>query len=872
MKCPDTTFRVIVGLVVLVTTSLASERPNIILMMADDLGWGDPSYNDGWIDTPALDAMAAEGLRFDRFYSASAVCSPTRASCLTGRNPIRVGVPNANSGRLGADETPLSELLDGIGYATGHFGKWHLGTLTTLRKDSNRGASGNTSVYSPPWQHGYDHCFATEAKVPTFHPMRRAVNGLPEPLDFVDQNFYGTHYWTPPTDLSAAEGTPVDVTENLSGDDSRVIMDRVIPFVRAAVAADTPFFTVVWFHTPHKPLPDPDGTSSVDSAVAYTKAIVDMDTEIARLRAELDTLGVTGNTMFWFCSDNGPENGVGRSGPYRERKRSLHEGGVRVPGILVWPDKITTGRVTDFPAVTSDYYPTIVDYLCIDVPDQKPIDGASLRGVVENTATERAEPIGFQYINSQSWVSHQYKLISKNNGFTFELYDLIADERERSNIAADNPGIVAKMKNELETWLEAIRTDTEFLPPGDSPTVVLSTISATADELMVRISFDKDVTGLDLTDFLITNGVATDLSGDGASFTLTVRPEADGVLKVELPRDKAQDADSNPNLPSNTLAVWLGTPTSHLRDNVIIDDHFDDGLTDAWIGQGNTQAASHRITETDSILVSEVAASQTNTNRGIASKASIDPLAKNGFTLTFVVDNIAQRPAANGFFVGIVGDNSVFYRDGETRNFGLTFYGTEARTNSGSGFGLNYGDNFASAGAELRLTDADADLASFQDGFSATIRAAPLGWSYEITGLSGAEGTPTLFGSAGEWSDNGTTFEELFGIDESWHVVTSNQIVAAESHLTSFDRIRLTVGAEQPPTDLKVTIAEPVSEIVVRWASVEGRIYQIERSRDLATWDNLVTVTATERTSVYTDSDPVLPTQFYRVRIFQVSR
>jgi len=136
-------------------------RPNIILMMADDLGWGDPSYNGGWINTPTLDTVAASGLRFDRFYSAGAVCSPTRASCLTGRNPLRVGVPNANSGHLGRDETPLSEVLDNAGYTCGHFGKWHLGTLTTLRNDSNRGAPGATAHYSPPWHHQYDTCCAT---------------------------------------------------------------------------------------------------------------------------------------------------------------------------------------------------------------------------------------------------------------------------------------------------------------------------------------------------------------------------------------------------------------------------------------------------------------------------------------------------------------------------------------------------------------------------------------------------------------------------------------------------------------------------------------------------------------------------------------
>ena len=118
----------------------------------------------------------------------------------------------------------------------------------------------------------------------------------------------------------------------------------------------------------------------------------------------------------------------------------------------------------------------------------------------------------------------------------------------------------------------------------------------------------------------------------------------------------------------------------------------------------------------------------------------IDPPAEGGFSLTFVVNSVPQGSAANGFFLGVVGDNSVFYRDGSTWNFGLTFFGTESRTNSGGGFGLNFGDNFGSVGAELRL--ADADIASFQDGFSATIRADQLGWSYEMTGLSIPEGSP----------------------------------------------------------------------------------------------------------------------------------
>jgi arylsulfatase A-like enzyme len=441
-------------------------RPNIILLMADDLGWGDPSCHDGWIATPALDAMARDGLRFQRFYSASAVCSPTRGSCLTGRHPWRLGIPGANTGRLQADETVLPEVLDELGYATGHFGKWHLGTLTTLRKDSNRGMAGHAAAYSPPWQHGFDYCFATEAKVPTWHPMRRPENGLRPPQSFADAEFYGTRYWEPPPERrdwpAAAEGRAVPADDRLHGDDSKIIMDRVIPFIRRAVQREEPFFAVVWFHTPHRPLPDPQELSPVNSADAYRGAVVAMDQQIARLRQELSRLAVADQTMCWFCSDNGPERGVGRSGPFRGRKRSLYEGGVRVPGILVWPDRVRPGRTTAFPAVTSDYYPTIVDYLGVQRPDQKPLDGISLRAVMEGRSEERRQPIGFRLGKQRSWVSQRYKLISQDAGATWELYDLIADPSETTDLAAGEPARVKQLTAELNAWLTAVEADQAY--------------------------------------------------------------------------------------------------------------------------------------------------------------------------------------------------------------------------------------------------------------------------------------------------------------------------------------------------------------------------------------------------------------------------
>jgi len=338
-------------------------RPNVILCMCDDLGWGDVGYNGNpALKTPNLDDMAAYGIRFDRWYSGAPVCSPTRGSCITGRHPYRYGVFSANVGHMRKQEITLAEALKTQGYATGHFGKWHLGTLTTEIKDSNRGKPGATEHYSPPWDNGFDICFSTEAKVPTWDPMKTPGS----------DSFYGTHYWR-----QDGSFVPID-SEEVAGDDSRVIMDQAIPFIRKAVGEDRPFLAVIWFHTPHKPVVAGPQYKAMYSAYSdaeqeYYGCITAMDEQVGRLRGELQSLGVAEETMLWFSSDNGPENGVpGVTGGFRERKRSLYEGGVRVPGMLQWPGKIKSPRVVKMPCCTSDYFPTVMEVLGFKIQGRRP--------------------------------------------------------------------------------------------------------------------------------------------------------------------------------------------------------------------------------------------------------------------------------------------------------------------------------------------------------------------------------------------------------------------------------------------------------------------------------------------------------------------
>jgi len=425
------------------SSDVDTSRPNIILCMTDDQGWGDVGYMDHPVlRTPHLDQMASEGIQFERFYSGAPVCSPTRGSCLTGRHPYRYGITFANTGHMKKEEITLAEVLRTMDYSTGFFGKWHLGTLTTKVKDSNRGLPGDASHYSPPWENGFDETFATEAKVPTYWNDSVYLS-------------YGTHYWTGPDELVPAD--------QIKGDDSRLIMDRALDFIEKAARENSPFFTVIWFHAPHLPVVSaPPYTDGYTEHKDYYGCISAMDEQMGRLRAALKSSGVEENTILWFCSDNGPEGDdtfPGRTHGLKGRKRSLYEGGVRVPGLMVWPKMIKEGRVTKIPCTTSDYFPTILDVLgySLDSTTVLPRDGISLLPLITEDMEQRERPIAFESNKQLSLTDNRYKIYSANQGESYELYDLILDENESENIAHLHPEIVEGMTRTLEQWRRSCR-------------------------------------------------------------------------------------------------------------------------------------------------------------------------------------------------------------------------------------------------------------------------------------------------------------------------------------------------------------------------------------------------------------------------------
>jgi arylsulfatase A-like enzyme len=184
-----------------------------------------------------------------------------------------------------------------------------------------------------------------------------------------------------------------------------------------------------------------------------------MDEQVGRLREVLGRLGLLADTMWWFCSDNGPENNTpGSAGPLRGRKRSLYEGGIRVPALLHWPARIPEGRATDVPCVTSDYLPTVLDVLDLQRPAApEPVDGVSLLPLIEGRMDQRLAPIGFQSGNMAAWTGQRYKLVLSGKNARPELYDLPADPAESRDLAAEHPDIVAPMLEALRQWQKSCR-------------------------------------------------------------------------------------------------------------------------------------------------------------------------------------------------------------------------------------------------------------------------------------------------------------------------------------------------------------------------------------------------------------------------------
>jgi arylsulfatase A-like enzyme len=433
----------------------AARKPNFILAMADDQGWGEMGYQGHKdLKTPHFDDMAKSGLRFDRFYAAAPVCSPTRASCLTGRHPNRMGVFKwGHPMRTG--EITIAEALRKAGYATGHFGKWHLGSV---RSDSA----------TCPGANGFDEW----ASAPNFYEN--------DPL-------------------FSHNGKVIEV----KGESSLATMEIALRWIRKMAKGEKPFLAVIWFGNPHGPHQGVDEfmapyKKEPKSLQHFYAEISGMDAAMGVLRKELRELKIHEDTALWYTSDNGglkPNSMGGLSG----KKGNLLEGGIRVPAILEWPARIPEPRTTAMPCNTSDFYPTLLELAGAELPkDQPPLDGISLLPLIEGSGKTRGKAMGFwdypaagrgrkaramlealrkeqqtgvikpapkeghvakqypmkSFPGSAAWIDGDWKLLKTKSAA--KLFNLSKDPAEKNNLSNSHPEKVASMQKALLSWQRSV--------------------------------------------------------------------------------------------------------------------------------------------------------------------------------------------------------------------------------------------------------------------------------------------------------------------------------------------------------------------------------------------------------------------------------
>lgn len=401
-----------------------AQKPNVLLIMTDDQGWGDLGvHGNSVLDTPNLDELAAGSVRFDRFF-VSPVCAPTRASLLTGRYHLRTGVTGVTRGQetMRSDEVTIAEVLKQAGYVTGCFGKWH---------------NGAHYPHHPNGQ-GFDEFFG----------------------------FCGGHWNNYFNTKLERNGRPVETTGYITD----VITDAAIEFIDQHQAET--FFCYVPYNAPHGPFQVPDKyydkyAAKVDDpkTAAVYGMCENIDANVGRLLAELDATGLSARTVVIFLTDNGP-NGSRFNGGMRGTKGSVHEGGTRVPLFVRWPGKLQHGRAVQPIAAHIDLLPTICELCNVEVRGTKPLDGVSLVPLLTDDAEGHPSRTLFTHwgpggstvpLSKGAARTDRYRLTLERG--RYQLYDMLADPGQKNDIAADRPEVVDELRTAYQQWhKDVVRT------------------------------------------------------------------------------------------------------------------------------------------------------------------------------------------------------------------------------------------------------------------------------------------------------------------------------------------------------------------------------------------------------------------------------
>lgn len=442
--------------------STAPNRPNIILITIDDLGWADVGcYGSTFYETPNIDRLAAEGIRFTEAYASAAICSPTRAALMTGKAPARTGITDWIRARFQGGDIPaektfkrtyeggpedslhcptnplwmeleertIAEALREVGYTTAHIGKWHLGT--------------------DDW--------------------------YPEKQGF-DINIGGNDYGQPPSYFDPYSNEKLDGIHNLpSRRPGEYLADRLADEAVGFIVnhSGKPFFLNMADYAVHTPIQgkpelvekyERKPTTSGQQNPVYAAMVESMDALVGRILHAVDSLGIAENTLIVFSSDNGGLLSVTDNAPLRSGKGFPYEGGIRVPLIVRQTGKLAAGQTIDVPVISHDWFPTLCELAGAELGEASQIDGVSLVGVLkqEVTALPRSLHWHFPHYRYKDEVPYsvirqdKWKLIKRYEGKRYELFDLEKDPRETIDVASEFPDTVSQLDNQLAAWLAAV--------------------------------------------------------------------------------------------------------------------------------------------------------------------------------------------------------------------------------------------------------------------------------------------------------------------------------------------------------------------------------------------------------------------------------
>ena len=444
-----------------------SHQPNIVVMLCDDLGYGDlQNYGHPHILTPNLNKLAGDGVRLTDCYAAAPVCSPARAGMLTGRTPNRCGVydwiPGKSPMHLPAEEVTIAKLLQGAGYQTCHAGKWHCNGFF------------NDAQHPQPGDHGFDHWFSTQNNATPSHH---------NPKNFV------------------RNGEPVGPLEGYS---SPIIADEAVQWLSTR-NADAPFALFVWFHSPHEPVASAEEfvepyreAAESEKQAEYFGNVAQTDAAVGTILQALDNTNLRDDTLVLFTSDNGPETlnrypnasrSWGSPGSLRGMKLHMYEGGIRVPGIVRWPGVVPAGTESNEPFCGTDLLPTLCGITGTDIPNDRPIDGSDARAAWLGQRVEREMPLYWQYYNalggpkvamrdgdwkilahcshnelfgtgfSRANVNATMQRILDMQPESYELYNLRDDMAETRDRSADEPERLQRMASQLRATYAAVQSE-----------------------------------------------------------------------------------------------------------------------------------------------------------------------------------------------------------------------------------------------------------------------------------------------------------------------------------------------------------------------------------------------------------------------------